>query len=224
MMSDSLRITDADVVQYLRDNPNFFIAKDDVLAKLLIPHNSGQATSLIERQLAVYRERNVELRQRLTGLLENARRNDKLFSKTKRLVLALIDAKNWIDVEVALDDSLRQDFKVDHWSLLYFTDDQLEHPLRSISNKDKQREIHRLFKGHRAFCGQLTDETMDLLLDEHHSSAESIAAAQIRNGQQTGVLCVASDDPKFYRSSMDTLFLNYTCDVLGLILSDLPQN
>lgn len=223
-MSDPLRLTDADVVQYLRDNPDFFIAKDDLLAELRIPHDSGQATSLIERQLAVYRERNVELRQRLTDLLENARRNDKLFGKTKRLVLALIDAQSWIDIEAALDDSLRQDFNVDHWSLLYFTEDNLEHPLRSINNKDKQREIHRLFKGHRAFCGQLTDETMDLLLDEHHSSAESIAAAQIRNGQQTGVISVASDDPKFYRSSMDTLFLDYIADVLGLILPSLPQS
>lgn len=223
-MSDSLRLTDADVVQYLRDNPDFFIAKDDLLAGMRIPHDSGQATSLIERQLAVYRERNVELRQRLSDLLENARRNDKLFGKTKRLVLALIDAKNWIDIEAALDDSLRQDFNVDHWSLLYFTESLLEHPLRSISNKEKQREIHRLFKGHRAFCGQLTDETMDLLLGEQHSNAESIAAAQIRNGQQTGVVCVASDDPKFYRSSMDTLFLDYIADVLGLILPNLPQN
>jgi uncharacterized protein YigA (DUF484 family) len=224
MMSDLSRLTDAEVIQYLRDNPDFFIAKDDVLSELRIPHNSGQATSLIERQLAVYRERNVELRQRLTDLLENARRNDKLFGKTKRLVVALIDAKNWIDIEVALDDSLRQDFNVDHWSLLYFSEEQLDHPLRSINDKDKQREIHRLFKGHRAFCGQLTDETMDLLLDEHHSSAESIAAAQIRNGKQTGVLCVASDDPKFYRSSMDTLFLDYIADVLGLILPTLPKN
>ncbi len=223
-MSDSLRLTDADVVQYLQDNPDFFISKDDLLAELRIPHNAGQATSLIERQLAVYRERNVELRQRLSDLLENARRNDKLFGKTKRLVLALIDAKNWIDVEAALDDSLRQDFNVDHWSLLYFTDQRLEHPLHSISNKNKQREIHRLFKGHRAFCGQLTDETMDLLLAAEHSSAESIAAAQIRNGQQVGVISVASDDPKFYRSSMDTLFLDYIADVLGLILPNLPQN
>lgn len=223
-MSEPLRLTDADVVQYLQDNPDFFIAKDDLLSGLRIPHESGQATSLIERQLSVYRERNVELRQRLTDLLENARRNDKLFSKTRRLVLALIDSKSWIDIEAALDDSLRQDFNVDHWSLLYFTEHQLEHPLHSINNIDKQREIHRLFKGHRAFCGQLTDETMDLLLDEKQSSAESIAAAQIRTGQQIGVISVASDDPKFYRSSMDTLFLDYIADVLGLILPSLPQS
>ena len=222
-MGDRQRLTDADVVQFLRDNPDFFIAKDDLLASLRIPHNSGQATSLIERQLAVYRERNVELRQRLSDLLESARRNDNLFSKTKRLVISLVNAQNWIEIQVALDDSLRQDFNVDHWSLIYFTHQKLESPLRSISDKNKQRDIHRLFKGHRAFCGQLTDEAMDLLLDKQHSSAESIAAAQIRNGQQTGVISVASDDPKFYRSSMETLFLDYIADVLGIILPTLPQ-
>lgn len=222
-MGDRQRLTDADVVQFLRDNPDFFIAKDDLLASLRIPHNSGQATSLIERQLAVYRERNVELRQRLSDLLESARRNDNLFAKTKRLVISLVNAQNWIEIQVALDDSLRQDFNVDHWSLIYFTHQKLESPLRSISDKNKQRDIHRLFKGHRAFCGQLTDEAMDLLLDKQHSSAESIAAAQIRNGQQTGVISVASDDPKFYRSSMETLFLDYIADVLGIILPTLPQ-
>ena len=221
-MSDSPRLTDADVMQYLQDHPEFFIGKDDLLAEMRVPHQSGQATSLVERQLAVYRERNVELRQRLSDLLENARRNDKLFGKTKRLVLAIVQATSWIEVEAALDDSLRQDFNVDHWSLLYFTDAPLDAPLRCITDEEKQRQVHRLFKGHRAFCGQLTDETMDLLLHEEHSGAQSIASAQIRDNKQLGVLSVASDDPKFYRSSMDTLFLDYIADVLALRLPQIP--
>jgi len=221
-MSDAPRLTDADVAQYLNDHPEFFIGKDDLLAQMRVPHQSGQATSLVERQLTVHRERNVELRQRLADLLENARRNDKLFGKTRRLVLSIIQATSWIDVEAALDDSLRQDFNVDHWSLLYFTESQLDAPLRCITDAEQQRQIHRLFKGHRAFCGQLTDETMDLLLDETHSGAQSIASAQIRDSKQIGVISVASNDPTFYRSSMDTLFLDYVADVLALRLPQIP--
>lgn len=221
-MSDAPRLTDADVAQYLNDHPEFFIGKDDLLAQMRVPHQSGQATSLVERQLAVYRERNVELRQRLTDLLENARRNDKLFGKTRRLVLSIVQANSWIEVEAALDDSLRQDFNVDHWSLLYFTEQQLDAPLRCLTDGEQQRQVHRLFKGHRAFCGQLTDETMDLLLDETHSGAQSIASAQIRDSKQIGVISVASNDPKYYRSSMDTLFLDYVADVLALRLPQIP--
>ena len=221
-MSEIPRLTDADVIQYLNDHPEFFVGKDDLLSSLRIPHQAGGVTSLVERQLSVYRERNVELRQRLSDLLENARRNDKLFNKTRRLVLAVVEARTWLDVEAALDDSLRQDFNVDHWSVLYFTEQPLGSPLRCVIDNDKQREIHRLFKGHRAFCGQLTDETMDLLLDEHHCGAQSIASAQIRDGQQLGVISVASNDPAYYRSSMDTLFLDYVADVLALRLPQIP--
>ena len=70
-MSQTPRLTEADVIAYMEDHPDFFIGKDDLLAGMRIPHNSGPATSLVERQLAVHRERNVELRQRLSDLLEN---------------------------------------------------------------------------------------------------------------------------------------------------------
>ncbi|HBS43157.1 MAG TPA: DUF484 domain-containing protein, partial [Oceanospirillales bacterium] len=63
-MSQSPRLTEADVIQYLEDHRDFFIGKDELLADMRIPHDSGPATSLIERQLAVQRDRNVELRQR----------------------------------------------------------------------------------------------------------------------------------------------------------------
>ncbi|WP_286716404.1 DUF484 family protein, partial [Thalassolituus sp. UBA2009] len=58
-MSQQPRLTDADVVQYLQDHPDFFIGKDDLLADLRVPHNAGAATSLVERQLSVHRQRNV---------------------------------------------------------------------------------------------------------------------------------------------------------------------
>ena len=221
-MSEIPKLTEADVISYLRDHPEFFTGKDDLLAEMRVPHPSGPATSLVERQLSIYRERNVELRQRLSDLLENARRNDKLFSKTRRLVLAVIQAETWLDIEAALDDSLRRDFMVDHWSLLYFSETKYDAPLRCITDAEAQRQINRLFKGHRAFCGELTDETMDLLLDDKQSGAQSIASAQIRDSRQLGVISVASDDPKFYRSSMDTLFLDYIADALALRLPQIP--
>ena len=135
-MSQQPRLTDSDVMQYLQDHPDFFIGKDDLLADLRVPHNSGPATSLVERQLSVHRERNVELRQRLSDLLENARRNDQLFEKSRRLVLALVEADNWLAVQAALDDSLRKDFNVDAWALLHFTERNLEEPLIAIRSAE----------------------------------------------------------------------------------------
>ncbi|MCA6062409.1 DUF484 family protein [Thalassolituus marinus] len=221
-MSQQPRLTEADVVQFLQDHPDFFIGKDDVLADLRVPHPTGGATSLLERQLSVHRERNVELRQRLSDLLENARRNDQLFEKSRRLVLALVEAESWLGVQAALDDSLRKDFGVDAWALLHFTERNLEEPLIAIRNAETQRTIHRLFRGHRAVCGQLAQEDIARLLGLESTSARSVAAAQVRGPGNIGVLAIASDDPSYYRSSMDTLFLDYIADILALRLPQIP--
>lgn len=217
-MSQSPRLTEVDVVQYLEDHPDFFIGKDQLLGDIRIPHESGTATSLIERQVAIHRERNVELRQRLSDLLENARSNDQLFAKSRRLILALVNANNWLEIQAALDDSLRADFGVDAWAMLHFTERQLEAPLIAIHDSEKQRSVHRLFKGHRALCGQLEQAEISLLLGNENHQCRSIAAAQIRGQDNLGILAVASEDASYYRSSMDTLFLDYVTDILALRL------
>lgn len=221
-MSQTPRLTEADVIAYLEDRSDFFIGKDELLSGMRIPHASGQATSLVERQLAVHRERNVELRQRLSDLLENARRNDQLFGKSRRLVLALVESSTWIDVQAALDDSLRKDFGVDAWAMLHFTERQLEPPLIAIHSSETQRTVHRLFKGHRAICGQLPESDIAQLLGVEDSNCRSAAAAHIRGKDNLGILTVASEDPSFYRSSMDTLFLDYIADILALRLPQIP--
>lgn len=221
-MSQQPRLTDEDVQQYLQDHPDFFVEKDDLLAELRIPHHVNGAASLVERQLEVYRQRNVELRQRLSDLLENARRNDQLFAKSRRLVLALQEANSWLSIQSALDDSLRNDFGVDAWALLHFTERQLEAPLTAIRNLESQRNIHRLFKGRRAICGQLDKKDISILLGKVDTEASSVAAAQVRGNNNQGVLIVASNDPGYYRSSMDTLFLDYIADILAIRLSQVP--
>lgn len=217
-----LHLTDAEVAQYLQDHPDFFVGKDDLLAELRVPHEAGAATSLIERQMLVYRQRNVELRQRLADLLENARRNDQLFLKTRRLTLALLEADSWLAVQAALDDSLRKEFGVDTWALLHFTERQLDAPLIAIRNHDEQRRLHRLFRGHRALCGQLPAGEMASLLGVDVSEARSIASAQIRGRSNNGILTLASKNPDMYRSSMDTLFLDFIADILALRLAQIP--
>lgn len=216
------QLTDAEVAEYLQQHPDFFVGKDDLLAELRIPHEAGAATSLIERQMVVYRSRNVELRQRLADLLENARRNDQLFLKTRRLTLSLLEADSWLAVQAALDDALRKEFAVDAWALLHFTERQLDAPLIAINSHDEQRRLHRLFKGHRALCGQLATGDMASLLGVDVSEARSIAAAQIRGKTNNGILTLASKNPDIYRSSMDTLFLDFIADVLALRLTQIP--
>ncbi len=80
------------VAAYLRAHPEFFVDHDELLAELRLPHQPGAAVSLVERQVKLLRERNIEMRHRLSQLMDVARDNDRLFDKTRRLVLDLLDA------------------------------------------------------------------------------------------------------------------------------------
>ena len=77
-------LNDEDVATYLRQNTDFFINKPSLLADLTLPHERGGAISLVERQVSILRERNMDMRHRLTHLIDNARINDVLFEKTKK--------------------------------------------------------------------------------------------------------------------------------------------
>ena len=86
-------LNDELVREYLVDNADFLQRNPDLLDHLHVSHASGSAVSLVEKQVSVLRERNVEMRRRLTTLTGNARENDKLYENTRRLVLGLLEAQ-----------------------------------------------------------------------------------------------------------------------------------
>ena len=79
------------VVAFLRANRDFFVDNKFLLAELNLPHASGRAVSLVERQVDILRERNVVMRKRMNDLIHTARHNDDLFTKTRSLTLGLLD-------------------------------------------------------------------------------------------------------------------------------------
>ena len=62
---------------YLMQHTDFLQNHPDILDYLHIPHASGSAISLVEKQVDVLRERNIDMRRRLNTLTANARDNDK---------------------------------------------------------------------------------------------------------------------------------------------------
>ncbi len=86
------------VSDYLKNNPEYFNEHPEILSELRIPHESGSAVSLVERQVSVLREQNDQARKRLHELIEIARQNEDLARRMHQLALTLMDADDPKDI------------------------------------------------------------------------------------------------------------------------------
>ncbi|MDA8786706.1 DUF484 family protein [Porticoccaceae bacterium] len=208
------------VREFLRDNPRFLDDNPDILESLSLPHNSGNAVSLVERQVGVMRDRNKEMRNRLDNMLATANDNDLLFEKTKRLVLNLLEAKNLPAMVETIYDSLGKDFEIDFYSLTLLGDEKsLPRTMARVASVEKANEqVSTLIGSNRAVCGVLREEEMTFLFGEKGLQVGSVAAVPLRYNNLYGILAIGNADPNFYKSSMGTLFLSYIAEVVNRIL------
>jgi len=214
---DKPQLPDAEAVAaYLRAHPEFFVDHDELIPELRIPHQPGTAVSLVERQVKLLRERNIEMRHRLSQLMDVARDNDRLFDKTRRLVLDLLDANSLEEVIGAVDESLRHEFQVPFVSLILFSETPL--PVgRSVTCAEAQQAIGGLLGSGKTVCGVLRPHELAYLFGEQESSYIG-SAAVVSLSQQQGILAIGSEDPQHYKSSLGTLFLGYIAEVLTRVL------
>ncbi|BFM18617.1 DUF484 family protein [Maricurvus nonylphenolicus] len=210
-------VTEAQVADYLRKHPDFFVKQPGLLADLRLPHESGEAVSLIERQVSVLRERNMDMRHRLSKLLDNARDNDKLFDKTKRLVLALLEGQDLATTINSLFYSFDNDFQIHYTTLLIYGDkDTLKADrARVVTLAEARPFIGNLLKANRAMCGTFSEEETTYLFGENAKEIGSVALVPLIHGNSFGLLAIGNRDPQYYRSSMGTLFLSYIAEVLN---------
>lgn len=208
------------VAAYLQQHPDFFVARQDLLGDLFLPHESGPAVSLVERQVSVLRERNMDMRHRLSKLLDNARDNDKLFDKTKRLVLTLLEGQDFADIIDALYYCFDREFNIHYTSMILFgTVDKIPgSQARVISLVEARENLGTILKSNRAMCGTLGEKELQFIFGKHAESIGSIATVPLVHGAAFGLLAIGNRDPQYYRSSMGTLFLNYIAEVLNRLL------
>ena len=72
------QLSEQAVHDYLAAHPDFFERHSTLLSSLHLPHASGGAVSLVERQVSVLRQKELKLQRQLRELLNVARENDTL--------------------------------------------------------------------------------------------------------------------------------------------------
>ncbi len=212
-------LSEPQVAEFLAAHPDFFSRHLHLLAELHVPHNSAPAVSLVERQTSLLRDKNRALNTRLGELIDIARHNDLKFDKTRRLVLALLEASSLDDVAVALDESLCEDFNGDQAVLLLF------HEAARGSNgvrccpREEAAVIDALVSSNLASCGQLGEPQNRFIFGEAALKVQSAAVVPLVKGETLGLLAIGSYDAHYFQSSQGTLLLSYVGEVLSRVIA-----
>lgn len=215
------------VADYLIQHPEFFQTHEHLLADLILPHASGPAVSLIERQASVMRERNSELRGRLSQLINTARDNDTIFKLSKKLGLALLEAHSLDDVARAVRHSMLNDFKADSVNLLLFDQPTLKSNelYCQTSQEAAKRVLGKLLRGERIVCSALREDELLYLFpsfEQNNGSAAIIPLHYQREPgepSELGLLAIGNKDPQHYSPTMDTAFVAYIGQIVSRRIS-----
>ncbi len=216
------KATAEQVAAFLRANPGFFVEHQELLAELTLPHESGGAVSLLERQVAVLRERGRRERARLDDLMDNARGNDRLFDTTRRVVLSLLEAGGLDGMREAALSALARHPGVDACELILTARPGLDASaaVRTDSTSELTARFRDAFRLGRTHCGAPDRRQLDWLFPDADGAIRSAALCPVtRDGEAMGLLALGSRDGGHFSVSHDTLFLDYIAEIFGAILA-----
>jgi uncharacterized protein len=213
---DAVPVTEEQVIIYLRNHPDFFQQHSHLLAELHLRHESGGAISLVERQVAILRERNMVMRRRMTELMQTAKNNDELFAKTRTLTLELLNVASWHELNEVLATYVLTDFHADFVCChLDGAGTSLDH----LRRHDGTLPHERFVRGNYPVCTTLRIEELTALFPTvQHAGEGSAVLAPLTIAAPRGCLVIGSRDPQAFTPDMDTLFVTYITDVLGRVV------
>ncbi|MBX2837529.1 MAG: DUF484 family protein [Gammaproteobacteria bacterium] len=219
---DAGRRLDADaVVRFLRLNPDFFNQNSDVLPRLRIPHHTGGAVSLIEKQVSVLRSKCATLESSLHDLISVARDNEQLHQRLHSLIQELISAQSITDVVSLTRDSLIDNFNADDVRLVLMqpdenavTDEHKEYQWLATAGEDYDA-FQALFEKRDTLCGEPTEAQMAVLTREAPLELASAAIIPLFYEKELGLLVLTSRDEHRFASGKGVMFLNQLGEVLS---------
>ncbi len=215
-------INETDIATYLHQHPDFFQRHAEFLEKQHISHqNIGGATSLIERQVAILREKNSHLEGQLDGLLRAARSNEQIMVRLQHLTLELLRSNNLDEMISICQDVLNTDFNADYVAIRLIKKNK--QPAKNQGNlhfittsNASLRQFKNLFITGKPVCGKLPIKQQKFLFSKHINEVKSVALLPLKTTDKNiGILALGSKDKNRFHSGMGTVFISHLADLIS---------
>jgi uncharacterized protein YigA (DUF484 family) len=213
------------IAEYLQSNPDFFERHQSLLTNMSVPHRSGAAVSLVERQVATLRQKNLQLERKLRDLVDVARSNDNLAEKVHDLATRLLAAGSRAQAVDVAEELLRSSFNADHTVLVLFETDRVgefskeNRFLRLIERNDSAMGPFTTFlQNGEPRCGKVRDSQKAFLFGPDADEVGSAALVPLGENAATGLLAIGSCDADYFHPGKGMDFLSRLGDLLGCAL------
>ena len=207
-------MSDIAIQEYLSTHPDFFERHPSLLRSLELPHATGEAVSLIERQVSMLRQKELTLERQLKELISVARDNDLLAAKIHRLSLQLLSAADLAGTVRAIEEAVRAGFSADQAVLVLFGEPDSYSGVdagrffRAVVRDDAALKPFSTFlNGNSPRCGQARDAQMAFLFRDDASEIGSVALIPLDRKSDLGFLAIGSTDAKRFHPGMSIDFL-----------------
>lgn len=214
-MTDNKPLDAETVAQFLLEHPDFLASQPDVLDQLQLGHESGEAVSLIERQVEQLRARNEKLAGQLKQMIKVASDNEALMTRLHDLTLELMTIGDIATFFERLAEVLQEELEADVLNISLYDrkiDANDQTPLFDVDPEDTtlQPLKPQLDKG-ASFCGRLNRVKLDALFRSRAQWVQSTALVPIGD---KGFMAIGSSDPARFYPGMGTLFLDQLARVI----------
>jgi len=209
------------MVNYLSGHVDFFQDKDELVEKLSLTHPTGQAVSLIERQVDILRNKNTQINKQLNDLFSIAKDNEHSTQKMHDLTLSLLSCHHFHEVASLLQSRLVSDFSVDSVLLKLFSADNLlldSNSLICIDEKSAEaKTLKNLINKREPVCGFFKQLDNEELKTTKQLSITSMAVMPLFVDKNNcfGALVLGSEDKQHFRPDSGTLFLKNLAEVVS---------
>ncbi|CNJ91123.1 DUF484 domain-containing protein [Yersinia aldovae] len=216
-----IELDDDAVMQYLLQNPDFFIRNARLVEQMHIPHPVRGTVSLVEWQLGRQRNQIGQLEEEITLLMEQAGLNEVLFNRLLQLQNNLAAASSLQDLLNRLQRWAR-DFGLSGAHVRLFSDrwhigapSDFTHLALSRHAFEPLR-IQRLGSNNH-YLGSLNGSELLLLLPQA-KQVGSVALSLLGNNGEQGVIIFSSRDMQHYQQGMGTVMLEQLSTFLPSLL------
>jgi uncharacterized protein YigA (DUF484 family) len=211
------------LIHLLKENPDILQRHPELLSVLEVPHQSGAAESLIERQVGVLRQNLKTSEKRLRELMDIARDNERLAKSRQRIAVNLLGAHDLEDVISIVLDELKNELKADYARVRLFSDDPeltQQHPGLFVSSQSQELSVFSTMLKHKnPVCGRCSEEQLSFIFGEEAEAVSSAAVIPLVAGADLGLLGLGGSDSVRFQSTMGTEFLSQVGDLVSAALA-----